>query len=192
MGAVRPPKEIAMRSKFSCALVVLAACDGSSSTTTADHGYLLVSRSALDARARLDDALVGPMPVALQDKAHTLAIGDRKLAIDTDESVLTYAHATDAHDTFIVGGDVYADRLAIEAAEPVVARIADALGANAEASGDGRWILRGDDLWPRVAELEPTGVAELFPMLITENGRGVIATTATTPSVPSVSSVPSV
>ena len=172
-----------MRSRFCYALAVLAACDGSplKPADTADHGFLLVSRDALNAPSRLEDGTpIGVMPLALEDRPYMLAQGERRVAIDTGESLLTYASGADAHELWVIGGDVYGDRVAIEGAQPAVARIASELGASVEASGDGRWILRGEDLWPRAAELEPTGVIEVIPILITNDGRGEIAGSAAT------------
>ena len=161
-----------------CGFAITAAACGSDvdDTVQATSGFLLVSGEARAARAELEDgSLLGAMPVALGGVVRTLRVGGTQIAIESEPTVVVYVRAADAaREWLVLDGDIYSDRIAIDAPPERVASLAHELGATAGASGDGVWVLRGDDVWTRAAALAASpGVREVFPVDITSDGGAV-------------------
>lgn len=184
--------------RVACLLLVLAACDSPAPAPApsapvtppapaAGHGFLLVSADARAAGARLDDGTVlGPLPIELGSMPRTVIIGPARVTVDPDATLVTYAFTSDGRrDVLVLDGDVYADRIAVDAPPDAASQLAAALGATAEAGGDGTWILRGDHIWSRAAALhEARGVREIFAVEIKRDGSDSVARRGGAPSTP--------
>ncbi len=159
------------RSLVVVGVVLGLAFTGCSPPPTGSTSYLLLDRDAREGGLRVEAGSWqgAPMlPIALrpEEPVAILSAGGRlPVALRAGALAWVRGGAVEYH---AIGVDMESEKLVVDGDDKAVRTLADLLGAEAGARGDGRWTLQAPELLTRASFMPvPDGVRDILPELLT-------------------------